>query len=129
MWTFIIIILVCIVIKFIYDTSKQSEQVQKEGGIRTKYAVLVDYFLSGDKRCRILQNDNTFVSVGVTGPAGSQIYYIYPSYGSVSIKMEMKNNPLFGHLKMEWTFPEEMDQYKMIDKINQDLEVKFSSIL
>lgn len=128
MWGFIITIFILIVIKFIYDTSKQSSKIKSEGGVRKKYALLVDHFLSGHERCRIIQNDNTFVSVGVTGPAGSQIYYIYPSYGNVTIRMEIKNNPLLGNMKMEWRFPENMDQEHMIEKINHDIEQHFMSL-
>lgn len=127
MWGFIITIVILILLKFIYDTSKQSSKIKREGGVRMKYAVLVDHFLSGHERCRIFQNDNTLVSVGVSGPAGSQIYYIYPSYGNVAIRMEIKNNPLLGNMKMEWSFPEDMNQEHMIEKINKDIEDKFSS--
>ena len=74
MWTYIIIIIGLIIIKFLYDTAKQSSKVKSEGGIRKKYNVLIEHFLSGLEGCRILQESNTFVSVGVSGPAGSQIY-------------------------------------------------------
>lgn len=127
MWTYIIIIIGLIIIKFLYDTAKQSSRVKSEGGIRKKYNVLIEHFLSGHERCRILQESNTFVSVGVSGPAGSQIYSIYPSYGNVTILMEMKNNPLFGNMKLEWTFPENMNQEHMILNINKDIEAKFSN--
>lgn len=128
MWTFIIVIVAFIIIKFIYDSVKQSSKVKAEGGIRKKYSFLIDHLLSGHERCRILQDTNTFVSVGIIGPAGSQIYYIYPSYGNVSIRMEIKNNPIFGNMKMEWTFPENMAQEDMIQNINQGIENKFSSM-
>lgn len=41
--------------------------------------------------------------------------------------MEIKNNPLLGNMKMEWSFPEDMNQEHMIEKINHDIEDKFSS--
>ena len=128
MWTFIIVLVSFIIIKFIYDSVKQSSKVKSEGGIRKKYSVLIDHLLSGHERCRILQDTNTFVSVGIIGPAGSQIYHIYPSYGNVSIRMEIKNNPIYGNIKMEWTFPENMDQEEMIQNINQGIKTKFSSM-
>ena len=36
MWRFFIILLAFIVIKFIYDTAKQSAKIKKEGGVRKK---------------------------------------------------------------------------------------------
>ena len=128
MWTFIIVIVVFIIGKFLFDTAKQSSDIKDQGGIRQKYSILINHFLQGHERCRILQSSNTFVAVGVQGPAGSQIYYLYPTYGNVTIRMEMKNNPLWGNMKMEWTFPENMDQNLMIEKINNDIENKFTSI-
>ena len=128
MWTFIIVIGVLIIGKFLFDTAKQSSEIKGQGGIRQKYSILINNFLQGHERCRILQSSNTFVAVGVHGPAGSQVYYIYPTYGNVTIRMEMKNNPLWGNVKMEWTFPENMDQNLMIEKINNDIENKFTSI-
>ena len=128
MWGFIITIVILSFIKFAYDTAKQSSKIRSEGGVREKYAVLVDYFLYSHERCRIFQNTNTMVSVGVSGPGGSQIYYIYPSYGNVSIRMEIKNNPILGNMKMEWDFPDSMDQEIMIEKINTDIESKFRSM-
>lgn len=125
MWKFIIIIGIIIVLKFIYDTSNQSQKIKEEGGIKKKYSILVNHFLSGDERCQVFQDTNTMVSVGVTGPAGSQIYYIFPSFGKVSIRMEIKNNPLWGNIKMGWEFPESMDQELMIKRINLDIEKRF----
>ena len=62
------------------------------------------------------------------GIAGSQIYFISPAYGNVSIRMEIKNNPLFGNAKMEWSFPENMDQYRMIERIEQDIKLRFMNL-
>ena len=128
MWTFIIVIVVFIIGRFLYDTAKQSSEIKEHGGIRQKYSILINNFLHGHERCRILQSSNTFVAVGVYGAAGSQVYYIYPTYGNVTIRMEIKNNPLWGNMKMEWTFPENLDQNIMIEKINTDIETKFTSL-
>ncbi|MDE6033106.1 MAG: hypothetical protein K2G15_03985 [Muribaculaceae bacterium] len=128
MWRFFIILLAFIVIKFIYDTAKQSAKIKKEGGVRKKYAILINHFLSGHKQSQIFQDDNTLVSVGVMGIAGSQIYFISPAYGNVSIRMEIKNNPLFGNTKMEWLFPEDMDQNLMIERIEQDIKLRFMNL-
>lgn len=128
MWGFIITIVILFIIKFAYDTVKQSSKIRKEGGVRKKYAILVNHFLSSHERCRIFQDTNTMVSVGVSGSAGSQIYYIYPSYGNVTVRMEVKNNPIWGNMKMEWTFPDSMNQEKMMEKINTDIESRFMPI-
>lgn len=129
MVTFLIVIVAFIIIKFLYDSFQQSNKIKSEGGIRLKYSKIVDHFLSADPRSRVFQETNTFVSVGISGAAGSQIYYITPAYGNVAIRMEIINNPLLGNQKMEWTFPENMDQDLMIEKINTDIANKMSSLM
>lgn len=124
MWTFIIIIAAIILIAFIFDTNKQSSEISRQGGIRNKYSVLIDTLLHAHDHSRIFQENNTFVAVGVMNSVSLQIYYIYPSYGYVSIRMELKNNPLFGNMKMEWKFPENMNQTDMIKKMEGDFEDK-----
>lgn len=122
MWTFIIVIIGIVIGKFILDTTKQSYYIKQQGGILTKYATLVNYILHSNDKYRILQNDNTFVAIGTQGVAGSQVFYIYPSYGKVAIIMKVKNNPIFGNIKEEWTFPENMDQKDMIENIKKKLQ-------
>lgn len=129
MLTFILIIVGIIAVKFIYDSIQQSNKMQEEGGIRKKYATLIEYFLSGHPNSRIFQQTNTFCAVGVSGVAGSQIYYIQQTFGTVTIQMKIKNNPLCGNLDMEWSFPEDMVQEQMIKKINEDIENKMVSLL
>lgn len=129
MITFFIAIVAFFGIKFLYDTVQQSNKIKTEGGIRKKYSTIVDYVLSSHPKARIFQEENTFVSVGVSGPAGLQVYYITPSYGNVSIRMKIKNNPLFGNQEMEWSFPENMNQEHMLIKINNDIEAKFKSLI
>ena len=126
MWGFIITLVVLIILKFLYDTFKQSLKITSEGGVRIKYATLIEYFLSAHENSRVFQETNTFVSVGVSGMGGSQIFSIYPSYGNITITMQIKNNPIMGNLKKEWTFPEHMNQEDMIININMDIE-KFMS--
>ena len=122
MWGFIITLVVLIILKFLYDTFKQSSKITSEGGVRIKYATLIEYFLSAHENSRVFQETNTFVSVGVSGMGGSQIFSIYPSYGNITITMQIKNNPIMGNLKKEWTFPEHMNQEDMIININKDME-------
>lgn len=119
---FIITLVVLILIKFIYDSAKQSGKIKSEGGIRNKYSILINHLLEGHPDCRIYQETNTFVSVGVSSAAGSTMYYIFPSYGNVTIRMEIKNNPLLGNVNKEWKFPENMNQEDMMFKISSDIE-------
>lgn len=129
MVTFIILVVILIVGKFIFDSTQQSSKIKSEGGVRKKYKVLIDSILSLDPRNKIFQETNTFVSVGISGAAGSQIFYIQATFGTVTIQMKVSNNPLFGNLNMEWEFPESMNQEHMLIKMNDDINKKMQSLL
>ena len=118
------IIVAFIIVKFVIDLIKQSKEMKNQGGVRTKYAKIVDYVLSSHPDSKIFQQDSTLVVVGVTGIAGSQIFYIQKTFDVVNIQMKVKNNPLCGNVEIEWKFPENMDQGQMISKIELDVKLK-----
>lgn len=117
MWTFIIILLVLFLGKFIIDSLKQSNEMKKQGGIKKKYAKLVQMLLDADPRTRIIQESNNFINVGISGPAGAQSYLLQQTFGSLTIQVVVKNNPLLGNLTIERTFPEDMDQEEMMKEL------------
>ena len=129
MVTFIILVVILIVGKFLFDSVQQSNKISSEGGVRKKYKVLIDSLLSADPRNKVFQETNTFVAVGISGAAGSQIFYIQATLGTVTIQMKVNNNPLFGNLNMEWKFPESMNQEHMLIKMNEDISKKMQSLI
>ena len=82
MWTVIIIIAVCFIGKFVLDSINQSNDMKAQGGVRTKYAHLIQSLLDSDPRARILQETNTFVNVGISGPAGAQSFFLQQTFGA-----------------------------------------------
>ena len=74
MWTFILVIVAFVVIKFLIDMSKQGSQVAAEGGMRQKYRVLIDHLMSGDPRSSIIREDRTAVLVGMSSIGGSTTF-------------------------------------------------------
>lgn len=117
MWTFIIILLVLFFGKFIIDSLKQSNEIKKQGGIKKKYAKLVQMLLDADPRTRIIQESNNFINVGISAPAGAQSYFLQQTFGSLTVQVVVKNNPLLGNLTIERTFPEDMDQEEMMKEL------------
>lgn len=113
-----------IIIRFTIDMIKQSKEMKNQGGVRKKYSKIVDWALSSHPDSKIFQQDNTLVVVGVTGIAGSQIFFILKTFEAVNIQMKVKDNPLWGNIEMEWTFPENMDQDQIISKIELDVKLK-----
>ena len=126
MWTIIIVIVVFIIGKFVYDSIKQSGEMKAQGGVRTKYAHLIQLLLDSDPRARIIQETNTFVNVGISGPAGAQSFFLQQTFGKLTVQIVIKNNPLLGDMTIERTFPENMDQDEMSKELmkTQQSEIK-----
>ena len=74
MWWIIIAIIAFVAFKFILDSKAQSNAVAKQGGMRKKYSILLDYFLTGNENCRIIQENSTFIRVGAANPAASTYF-------------------------------------------------------
>lgn len=121
-WIIIIAIVIVVLIKFIRDSNKQANAVAKQGGMKIKYRTLINYILSSDPKCRIIQETATFISVGVSGISGSTVFFIQQTFGSVTIQYKVKSQ-VFGNHQLEWKFDEFIDQEKMIEKITHDIDV------
>ena len=117
MLTFIIILLVLFVGKFIIDSFKQSNEMKAQGGIKKKYAKLIQMLLDADPRIKIIQESSTFINVGISGPAGAQSYLLQQTFGMLTVRIVVKNNPLLGNLTIERTFPEDMDQEEIMKEL------------
>ena len=128
MWWIIIAIIAFVAFKFILDSKAQSNAVAKQGGMRKKYSILVDYFLTGNENCRIIQENSTFIRAGAANPAASTYFDIAQTYGTVTIQWISKSIPLGNH-KLEWQFNEFADQYEMIRQIEHDVKIYMSNVL
>ena len=128
MWWIIIAIIAFVAFKFILDSKAQSNAVGKQGGMRKKYSILVDYFLTGNENCRIIQENSTFIRVGAANPAASTYFDIAQTYGTVTIQWISKSIPLGNH-KLEWQFNEFADQHEMIRQIGHDVETYMGNVL
>lgn len=128
MWWIIIAIIAFVAFKFILDSKAQSNAVAKQGGMRKKYSILVDYFLTGNENCRIIQENSRFIRVGAANPAASTYFDIAQTYGTVTIQWISKSIPLGNH-KLEWQFNEFADQHEMIRQIGHDVETYMGNVL
>ena len=121
MWTIIITIVIFIIGLFLYDTSKQSTQIKKEGGMRIKYRDLITYIISQDSKTRIFQETSNSITVGVSNIGGTTLFILTQTYGKLTVQWKV-DNPIFGKHSMEWDFPEYGDQETMMARIMNDLE-------
>lgn len=121
MWTIIGIIVLIVIVKFIYDSNQQNVVVQKQGGMLNKYSILVQIIKSGDPRIQIQNIRGDSVDLVLSSAGGITAFYLTQTYGNLTVQWKVQS-PLFGMHKMEWTFPEFLDQEKMYNRISNDLE-------
>lgn len=109
-----------LLIRFFIDLIRQKRKVQKEGGMRVKYAKLVEWVMQEYPGSRIIQEESTFLNVGALGMAGTTVFWLTQTWGKVTIQYK-STNTLMGTTKLEWEFHEDMPQEQMIAKMNSDI--------
>ena len=123
-WVIIIVIAVVVVIAFkLGSTSGQViGSVNNSGGMRVKYAKLLNNILSGHKDSKIFVETRTYIKAGVSNYGGTTLFHIQQSTGNkVIIQYEVKNNPVVPSFQLTWTFPDDMDQDEMRNVIAADI--------
>lgn len=122
------IVAIVMIFNFAKDSYEQSEKVTKEGGMRKKYAIIVDWVLASHSEAKIFYETSTSITAGVRGPSGTTTFDIVQTYGTVTIQYKVKNL-LMGNHELEWTFPEYDNQRDMIRKIETDLEKYMNNVM
>lgn len=107
-------------VRFFIDLIRQKRKVQKEGGMRVKYAELVAWIMQEYPGARIIQEESTFLNIGALGMAGTTVFLLTQTWGNITIQYN-STNTLMGKTKLEWEFPEDIPQEQMITKMNCDI--------
>lgn len=115
----IVAIILFVIIKFAGATNKQSNEVRSQGGMKVKYMILYEFFMSSHGENKLIKETNTYLCIGHSNYGGSSVFHLQQTFGEITIQFEF-NNPVFGKHKLEWSFNEKMNQYKMIEKIEND---------
>lgn len=127
-WVIVLALITFMFIQFFKDVNKQSKHLQKEGGMKRKYNVLVNHLLSIDPGGRIIDETKSNITIGYQGASGCITFDIIQTFGTVTIQYKAESI-IFGKHKLEWQFNEYASQYQMIEQIEKDIEAYNSNIL
>lgn len=128
-WIIVIAIIIFLAFKFGSASGQVVEHVSNSGGMRVKYARLLEHILKGHKGCQIFGETRTYIRAGVSNYGGTTLFHIQQSTGNkVLIQYEVKNNPVIRPFQLNWTFPDDMDQDEMMVVISMDIQKKMLSI-
>lgn len=130
MWIVILVIIgVVVIYKFGKNSGESIESARSEGGMRLKYAKLVNNILEGHKDCKIFGETRTYIRVGVSNYGGTTMFHIQqcPNH-IVMIDYDVSNNPVVGKFSLRFTFPDNMDQDEMMEQIGLGVQRKMMGL-
>lgn len=121
MWILIVLLIIVgiIIIKFLIDRGSQSSIIKQQGGMKNKYRELIQALMM-DPRTKIFNESPDSISLGLSNMGGTTLFILTQTFGFVTVQWKV-DSPVFGKHKMEWDFPENQDQRKMVEKIENDL--------
>ena len=127
-WVIIVAVIVFIAFKIGSTSGQVVGSVNNSGGMRVKYARLLENTLSGHKDSKVFVETRTYLRAGVSNYGGTTLFHIQQSTGNkVIIQYEVKDNPAVPAFQLEWVFPDDMDQNEMMVVISNDIQKKMVS--
>lgn len=124
-WAIVIAIVVFIAFKLGSTSGQVVGSVQGSGGMRVKYAKLLENILGGHKESQVFVETRTYIRAGVSNYGGTTLFHIQQSTGNkVIIHYEVKDNPVVPSFQLEWTFPDDMNQDEMMSIMALDIQKK-----
>ena len=127
-WVIIVAVIVFIAFKIGSTSGQVVGSVNNCGGMRVKYARLLENILSGHKASKVFVETRTYLRAGVSNYGGTTLFHIQQSTGNkVIIQYEVKDNPAVPAFQLEWVFPDDMDQNEMMVVISNDIQKKMVS--
>lgn len=128
-WVIIVAVIVFIAFKIGSTSGQVVGSVNNSGGMRVKYARLLENILGGHQDCKIFAATRTYIRVGVANYAGTTLYHIQQSTeNKVIIHYEVKDNPVVPSIQLEWVFPDDMDQDEMMIIMGTDVQKKMMTL-
>lgn len=118
MWIIILIIVVFIIYLFQKDKSEMLEKIDLSGGLQERYNEFVNFFVDkhGFKLRKLTKAE---IILELNEPKVKMLVQLIQSFDNVLIHWHSINN--FGEVKLNWEFPDKMEQSKMTEKIMNDV--------
>lgn len=128
-WVIVLAIVIFVAFKI---GSKSGEMISSSinaGGMRAKYARLLELILSGHPESKIVVETRTYIRAGVSNYGGTTMFHIQQNVGgTVLIDYEISNNPAVPSFTLHFTFNDTMDQDEMYEKMCQGVQNKMFQI-
>lgn len=126
-WVIIVIIVVILAFKIGNNSGQIISSSTNAGGMRIKYAKLLEHILKGHPESKIVVETRTYIRAGVSNYGGTTMVHIQQNIGgTVLIDYEVSHNPVMADFTLHFSFPDTMDQDEMYDRICQGVQDKMT---
>jgi len=122
----ILVIILIIIVRFTSDVKKQNDQVLLEGGMRSKYAELIEYLKAGQGS--VLSERASSITVGKSNMDGQTVFVLIQTFKTLSVQWKCKSI-MFGNHQLEWEFYKELSQKMMFERIKNGLSLYYKNKL
>ncbi len=124
-WVVVVIVVVIIAFKIGSNTGEMVSSSANAGGMRNKYAKLLEHILDGHPESKIVVETRTYIRAGVSNYGGTTMFHIQQNAGgTVLIDYEISHNPAVPNFTLHFSFPDTMNQDEMYDRICQRIQSK-----
>ena len=128
-WVILVIIVVVIAFKIGNKTGEMVSSSTSAGGMRNKYAKLLEYILNGHPESKIVVETRTYIRAGVSNYGGTTMFHIQQNTGGiVLIDYEVSNNPAVPSFTLHFSFRDDMDQEQMYEQICMGVQKKMQQL-
>ena len=126
MWIILLLIVIAVIGKFIYDNFKHTSAMKKDGGMAVKYAELVDACLTCSG-AGILQETLTFISIGGKytehGITINYAFWIQHTFNNkLIVKYVLKGPNMPQKVVRQWDFNQTQPQQQMVHMLRECLD-------
>lgn len=128
MWIIIVLVVIGIIAKFIYDKNKVKANVAKQGGMLHKYKRLIAHLKGENPEVKILKVSNDIVELGICNVSGVTVFSIVQSFKKVVVRWNVKSMVMGNH-NLEWSFNEFKNQDEIAKVIHNELEIYQENVL
>lgn len=110
------------IIIFLFMSSKKEEtiRVAKQGGVKQKYGILINYILSSHPQMEVQKLNTDSITLAVIESGVRTEFSIRHGFESVSVFWRHYSAG-YGNHRLNWTFPEFQSQEEMINEIEGDI--------
>ncbi|EKF56865.1 hypothetical protein I215_01585 [Galbibacter marinus] len=116
----VITVLAIIAFLFFKDKGEENKRIAKQGGVKQKYGILINYILSSHPQMEVQKLNTDSITMAVIEPGVRTEFSIRHGFESVSVFWRHYSAG-FGNHRLNWTFPEFQSQEEMINEIEGDI--------